>query len=82
MQPEAFSLRDAAEFADRVDHAKREVRRRADEHDRIIVDHGLDRGEVHAKTRPDRRPTNLKVHQLRAFVESGMQRLGADDIAA
>ena len=82
MQPEALSLGDAAQFADRIDHAERKVGRRADEHERLVVDHGLDRGEVHAKIRPDRRPTDLEIHQLRAFVESGMQCLRADDIAA
>ena len=54
MQPDAAALGDVAELTDGIDHAERKVRRRADDHDRIVVDQRFNRGKVHAQIARDR----------------------------
>ena len=49
VQPDALFVGEAAELRDRVDAAVREVRRRADQHDRVGIDGGLEPGEVDAE---------------------------------
>jgi len=60
----------------------RKAGRRADDHDRVAVDRGADRGDVRAQVGRCRHAANLEVHQSGRLVEGGMGRVRREDVAA
>jgi hypothetical protein len=80
VQPEVASLREHGEFADRIDDAVRERRRRSDQHDRVrrdCIGHG---GNIGAIVVGKRDPVHGYTQIVRSLVERRMRADRDDDV--
>ena len=83
MEADALFDRQPAELGDRVDGAVAVVAGRADDGDGVVVDEGLDRGEVdHGGGRVDGGVTQLDAEEVAGLVERRVGGLGFDHVGA
>jgi hypothetical protein len=82
VEPHVALEREVGELADRIDHAVREARRRADQHERPARERRGHRADVRAEVLRDRNAHDAQAQIVRRLVERGVDGDRRDDLRA